>query len=119
MKKIAVMALALLITTAASAETTALSVKFKGNVTKKNTGSSTFGVTATGTAPFGSVTLQSSTDGKTFKNFTRPFALSATGTATKRVDARTIAKAGTAAYIRAQTYGQNSSPVKSAAVQEK
>lgn len=65
-------------------------------------------------APFSQVTLQSSADGRTnWKSFTRPITFDSSGVAFKRVDARTIGKKGSAMYIRALTYGQNSSSVSS------
>ena len=116
MRKLIVLALvSLLVAGSASAETTKLSVKFKGGVYQSNkTGSAVFGVTAEGTAPFGKVTLQSSKDGVSgWKSFTKAFALSSTGTATKRVNNATVLANG--AYVRAQTYGQNTKAVHSVA----
>ena len=65
-------------------------------------------------------TLQSSVDGRThWKSFTRPFTFDNVGETIQRVNAHSIGASNVDMYIRAQTYGQNSSPIHSRALREK
>lgn len=118
MRKVFAIALvSVLVAGSALADTTKLTVTFKGGAKTSNKGSATFGITAEGTDPYGNVVLQASKDGVSgWKNVSKPIALSSEGTATKRLSNSTVTAVGS--YVRASTYGQNKAPVHSVAKKE-